>query len=73
MSTKQAAGCKVLTTVTGTLLVILLFISDKTDTGHTHFRYSNRHHVSISVSNIKQTFKQRKLDPGNMQHEQQSF
>ena len=26
MSTKQAAGCKVLTTVTGTLLVILLGI-----------------------------------------------
>lgn len=59
MRTKRAA---VLTTVTGTF-GHFTFVSDNTDTGHTNFCYSNKHHVSILVSNIKQTFKQKKFDP----------
>lgn len=54
-----------------TLWVVLFFVSDNTDPGHTNFCYSHKYHVS--VSNIKQTFKERNLHLRNMPYKQYSF
>lgn len=57
---------QVLRTMIGALMVIFLFASDYTDTGHTNF-VNQPNVIDLSQIQILKTFKQRNLDLRNMQ------